>query len=123
MSYDTLHSLNKRALPAKMMIYKLAITLFRVYNERMPQFEWLNLNFTQILTSRQANFVALNIPKYKVGNNILTNRKDCAKRKPFWSLPEKGKDTLVWPLVQLGKPLNIIADIYWHCLYTIIIKP
>ena len=61
-------------MPTKIIMYKLALTLFKVYNERMPQFEWLNLNFTQILTTRQENFLTLNIPRYKVGNNILTNR-------------------------------------------------
>ena len=56
MSYDTLHSINKRALPNQMLLYKLALTLFKLYNFRLPQFEWLNLNFDQILTSRQVFF-------------------------------------------------------------------
>ena len=74
MSYDTLHSINKRANPNQMLHYKLALTLYKVYNERMPQFEWISLNFSQILTSRQTLFQTINEPHYRIGNNILTNR-------------------------------------------------
>ena len=81
MSYDTLHSINNRALPNQMLLYKLALTLFKLYNFRLPQFEWLNLNFDQILTSRQVFFEVINAPHFRVGNNVLVNRLSALNRK------------------------------------------
>ena len=81
MSYDTLHLINKRALPNQILVYKLALTLYKLYNHRLPQFEWINLNFDQIITSRQAFFEVLNAPHFRVGNNILVNRLSILNRK------------------------------------------
>ena len=74
MSYETLHTINKRANPNQMLMYKLAITLYKTVNDRVPQFEWLCLNFTLILTTRQTLFQTINSPRFKIGNNILNNR-------------------------------------------------
>ena len=38
------------------------------------------------------------------------------KSVSLWSLPVKGKVSLIWPLDQLGKPICSIADYYWACL-------
>ena len=44
MSFDTLHQLNKTALPSQIMRYKL-------FNNKVPQMDWVQLNFDQILSS------------------------------------------------------------------------
>ena len=73
MSYDALHLLNKKALLNQIFIDKLALALFKMYNFRLPQFEWISLDFSQILITRQVIFEVSNTPHYRVENNILTN--------------------------------------------------
>ena len=74
MSYNTLHSINKRAQPSQILLYKHAILLYKTYLFNIPHLEWVSLNFNQILTSRQTKFEIHNSPNYRVGNNILSNR-------------------------------------------------
>lgn len=74
MSYATLHSVNKRATPSQMMLYKHAILLYKIYNNQHPPKDWLELNFTQLLSRRQLNFECHNNANFKVGNNIVSNR-------------------------------------------------
>ena len=74
MSYNTLHSINKRAQPSQILLYKHAILLYKIYLFNIPHLEWVSLNFNQILTSRQTKFEIHNSPNYRVGNNILSNR-------------------------------------------------
>ena len=81
MSYTTLHSINNRATPSQMMLYKHSIILYKTLNEQQPPKEWIDLNFTQILSSRQNNFECFNNALFKVGNNILSNRFSTLNRK------------------------------------------
>ena len=57
-----------------MMQYKLALCLFKLYNTNFDSFEFAALNYNQILTSRESNFMTLKDNKTKVGINSLTNR-------------------------------------------------
>jgi hypothetical protein len=41
-----------RATPEMMCVYKLSLLLFKTYNERVPESEWIDLNFKQIMMSR-----------------------------------------------------------------------
>ena len=54
-SFDTLHKICKRALPIDFMKYKLALCLFRIYNNDFNIVEFSHLNYYQVLTSRQTN--------------------------------------------------------------------
>ena len=74
MSYITLHSINQRATPSQMMLYKHAILLFKIFNNQQPPHDWLELNFTQLTSRRQVNFECQNNANFKVGNNSLSNR-------------------------------------------------
>jgi hypothetical protein len=56
MSYTTLHSINNRATPSQMMLYKHSIFLYKTPDQQQPPKEWIELNFTQILSSRQTHF-------------------------------------------------------------------
>jgi len=51
MSNNTLHSINKRAQPSQILLYKNAILLQKTYLFNIPHLEWVSLNFNQILTS------------------------------------------------------------------------
>ena len=74
MSFCEIHSINKRALQSRILLFKHAVTLHRLVNNEIPSFEWLALHFNIILTSRMVNFKVIPQFNYKVGQNILTNR-------------------------------------------------
>ena len=54
--------------------YKLALCLFKLYNTEFNELEFVGLNFNQILTGRQTNFISLKNNNLKVGINSLSNR-------------------------------------------------
>ena len=74
MSYDLLHSINKRAQPDQILKYKLALMLFKLYRDKIPSREWLALNDEQTFTSRQTKFHVNSTSNYKVGYNTPTRR-------------------------------------------------
>ena len=53
---QNLHISNKSATPDQYMLYKHSLQLFKVFNLKEPINDWLTLNFTQTLTSRQTTF-------------------------------------------------------------------
>ena len=75
-SFENIHSMNKRAMPDSIMHYKAALQLHKLYNitRTNPSLDWISLNIDQILTTRQTVFQILKSNKTKVGLNILTNR-------------------------------------------------
>ena len=54
--------------------YKLALCLYKLYNSNFNTFEFTLLNFNQVLTGRQTNFIILKSNNSKVGLNRLANR-------------------------------------------------
>lgn len=73
-SYIDLHKMTNRATPEMLSDYKLALSLYKIFNNESPQNEWLHLNFSQITTSRQINFMTSKSNNLKLGINSLTNR-------------------------------------------------
>ena len=73
-SYQDLHPMNNRATPQKIMLYKHALHLHKIYNTQDHNFEWQVFNFQQCLTTRQTNFSTLQGHQNKVGINALANR-------------------------------------------------
>ena len=73
-SFLNLHSMAKRATPEKFRQYKLALQLYRTFNERIPENDWLTLNFYQSYNSRQTMFNVRKCNHLMVGMNILNNR-------------------------------------------------
>ena len=57
-----------------MLLYRLSIQLYKLYNSNVHSLEWVSFNWNQILTSRQSNFSILKKNVKKVGLNILVNR-------------------------------------------------
>ncbi len=73
-SFETIHELNNRAVPKKYMLYRHALTLYKILNSHDYSLEWCSINFNQIFTSRQTNFMAVNNSVLKVGQNAFANR-------------------------------------------------
>ena len=73
-SFINLHKMYGRATPDQMMNYKMALSLFRIYNCNFNSIEFVALNFNQIFTSRQMNFITTKNNRKKVGLNCLANR-------------------------------------------------
>ena len=73
-SYLDLHLMNKRAIPSKITLYKHALLLYKIFNEKTPPLDWLKLNFNQVQTTRQKSFECIGDANYKIGKNILSNR-------------------------------------------------
>ena len=80
-SYINLHKLYKRALPNQFCFYRHSLLLHKVFNDSIPQRDWLDLNFQIIKTRRQILFEVHNQSVHKVGNNILPNRFSCLNKK------------------------------------------
>ena len=73
-SYVDLHRISKRATPKQMSEYKLAIQLYKVFNDGVPNNEWINLNYEIVVTSRQSKFATRRLNNSRIGLNILVNR-------------------------------------------------
>ena len=56
------------------LLYKTALSLYKLYNLDFNNLEFISLNFNQILTGRQTNFITLKSNERKVGINCLANR-------------------------------------------------
>ena len=74
LSYMNLHKKLNRATPEMYSDYKLAILLYKTYNEQQPESTWTCLNFSQTLMSRQIFFHTNKTNINKVGLNCLENR-------------------------------------------------
>jgi hypothetical protein len=74
LSFIRLHEINNRATPNRFMIFKHAILLHKLYNQRQPMTEWTHLNFQHKFTVRQGLFQIAKTNNYKIGECILVNR-------------------------------------------------
>ena len=73
-SYIEHHTIHKRATPEKMILYKHALNLFRLYNCNDYNMEWAALNYNQIFTTWQTKFISKKAHTKKVGLNAFANR-------------------------------------------------
>ena len=73
-SFNNLHAARDRANPEMILLYKTALSLYKLYNIDFNHLEFISLNFNQILTGRQTNFITLKSNERKVGINCLANR-------------------------------------------------
>ena len=55
MSFERIHQANNRATLYKLMIFKEALFLFKLYNGEERNTEWLALDEKQVITSNQEN--------------------------------------------------------------------
>jgi hypothetical protein len=80
-SYLELHRINKRATPSNFTLFKLSIQLCKLYNNNQHNTDWLNLNFNQVLSTRQIYFETTKISNYRIGSNVLSNRLQMLNKK------------------------------------------
>ena len=73
-SFDNLHAMYHRATPEKVLLYKLALSLFKILNSEKYTLEWASLICNQITTSRQTKFITGKAHLKRVGINALANR-------------------------------------------------
>ena len=73
-NYKELHRITNRATPEMLSMYKLALLLFKVYNDCWPLDEWIQLNENQYFTSRQTFFKTNTNNRLICGKNALNNR-------------------------------------------------
>ena len=80
-SYIDLHRKYARALPNDFYLYRHSLILFKIFNQMIPENDWLEVNSQIVCTRRQKYFEIHNLSTYKVGNNILSNRLSCLNKK------------------------------------------
>ena len=68
MLFPNLHKMAGRAIPDKMIDYKLALQLFRVVNYNFPTPNWINVNLNKIQTTRQTKFIYIEDQQAQNGN-------------------------------------------------------
>ena len=73
-SFNNLHAACDRATLEMICLYKTTLCLFKLYKFDYNPLEFALLNFNQILTGRQTNFISLKSNVGKVGINCLANR-------------------------------------------------
>ena len=73
-SHERLHLLNARATPVKMMTYKLALQLYKSYNDPKQNDTWMSLNFQQTFNTRCDTISIVDSSWNKIGRNKITNR-------------------------------------------------
>ena len=62
-SFINVHKNTNRAVPDKLLLFKHAVLLHKLFNNQTP-----------LLDSRQSHFKVIKSSNYKIGNNILSNR-------------------------------------------------
>ena len=55
------------------LLYKTVLSLYKLYNSDFNPIEFTLLNFNQMLTGRQTNFITSKSNALRVGMNCLTN--------------------------------------------------
>ena len=76
-SYLQLHNQEKRAIPMNFSKYRLAIQLYKIYNDNNENNDWQDMNIQQNFNARNENFHINDTSNVKVGRNILCNRLTC----------------------------------------------
>ena len=73
-SFDQLHYMAKRVTPTQIMNYKHALLLFKIYNGKDCERDWIDLNFNQNFNRRSNLFNCIDTSLSKIGKNIASNR-------------------------------------------------
>ena len=93
MGYERLHEIHKRGTPVKMMKYRLAIQLFKLYNSRTETQDWIDLNFQQNFNERMTKVQINDVSSLRIGRNSLMNRLNCINNTIDYSWLNKSIDT------------------------------
>ena len=74
MSFIQIHTLNNRATPNQLMLYKHALLLYKIWNDKIYSDDWLSLNFQQNFNVRNSTVKLIDTSNLKIGKNIAVNR-------------------------------------------------
>ena len=70
MSFKAIHKLNNRATPEKIIIFRHALMLHKIFNSNDQTTQWVNLNINQVLTSGQTNLKLIKLTLGKLGSML-----------------------------------------------------
>jgi hypothetical protein len=73
-SFQQLHRTSGRATPNMIDKYRLALQLYKTFNDRKPEKEWLDLNFVQTNARRQTEFNILRSNRLQIVLNTFSNK-------------------------------------------------
>jgi hypothetical protein len=73
-SFLQLHRTSSRATPDMIGKYRLALQLYKTFNNKLPEKEWLDLNFEQTNARRQTEFNILRSNRLQIGMNTFANK-------------------------------------------------
>ena len=73
-SYERLHKMCGRATPDQVTKYKHALMLHNCHEDQDQGSDWLSINFNQNFNARQRHIYFFKTNRYKIGNNLLSNR-------------------------------------------------
>ena len=73
-SYFQLHCQEKRAMPMNFAKYRLAIQLYKIYNEDNFNDDWQDMNAQQNFNARNETFQISDYSRLKFGRNIMCNK-------------------------------------------------
>jgi hypothetical protein len=80
-SFEKLHQQLKKSTPDQIAQYRMALLLYKVFNNTTMDTDWLQFSDQIITTRRQTMFSIFNSSKHKIGNNILANKFSCLSNK------------------------------------------
>ena len=66
--------MEKRALPLNFARYRLAVQLFKIYNDETRNEDWIDMNVQQNFNSRSRMFQITDYSNLRIGKNIIANR-------------------------------------------------
>ena len=72
--FDRLHRINNRANPDQVTKYRLSLLLHKAYNDQNQGSDWESINFNQNFNARTQTVFFFKTNRYKIGNNLLSNR-------------------------------------------------
>ena len=93
MSHLELHTLNKRATPDQMCVYKQAMVLYKLIETQSPIADWIDLNHQQSFNRRDTYFKFFRLNNYRVGCNNICNRMSLLNGKLPLSSVDKSFDS------------------------------
>ena len=93
MGFERLHEIHNRATPIKMMKYRLAIQLYKVYNGSNENQDWIDLNFQQNFNDRSIRVQINDVSNLRIGRNSLMNRMNCINNKVDYNWLNKSIDS------------------------------
>ena len=73
-SFRQLYINEKRALPMDFAKYRLAIQLYKIYNGREMNDDWIDMNLQQNFNARNKMFQINDNSRIKIGKNLICNR-------------------------------------------------